>query len=264
MSRYYSSPPLTPEQEAANTASPERLQELVDHNGARVLRKAACNRAISRNMRLHIISKRCLTELLISFRNWQAITFVVTKSYLYDDGNYTDDSKSPYRDRDSLSITYYKFELEGTEDEESEIYEKLNKRLRMRNCEYKLCPNLDDMSCEYIGHQNNKEVATLRDIIISFFILLISFLIFFGGGYFWISSIKNFYYSFYPTFVNPFIALFQIFGIPLFIISLITGLEVILKERLYKRLIVPSIFLFIKLLQLVLNLSRLVVLVMLN
>jgi hypothetical protein len=255
---------MPPEQEAANTASPERLQELVNQNGLRVLKKAACNRAISRNMRLHIIVKRCLIELLISFSNWQAITFTVTKSYLYDDGNYTDDSKSPYRDRDSLSITYYKFELEGTENEENETYEKLNKRLGMRSCKSKLSPNLDDMSCEYIGHTNNKEVATLGDIITSSFILLISFLILFWGGNFWISLIKNPPYASPFTYATPFISLFQIFGVPLLIFSLILGLKIILTARLYKRLILPSIFLFIKLLQLLLNLLRLVVLVILN
>jgi hypothetical protein len=254
MSHYYSNPLLTPEQEAANTASSERLQALVSKNGARVLKKAACNRAISRKMRLHIISKRCLTEFLTSFRNWQAITFVFT----YDDGNYTDDSKSPYRDKDSVSIAYYKFELEGTEDEENEIYENLNKRLGMRSCESKIA-NLDDISCEYIGHKNNKEVTNLGDIVTSFFTLLISSLILYWSGNFWISTFKNSAY-----FVSPFIALFQIFGIPFFIFLLFLGLNIIFTKNLYKRLIVPSIFLFIKSVEVILKLSQLILLVMVN
>ena len=118
---HYSRPSLTPEQEAASTASPERLQELASQSGARILKKAACNRAISRKNRLHIITKECLNEFLISFRSWQKVTFTATNFYECDDGNYTDNSNSPYRQSDSVSITYYKFELEDTEDEENKI-----------------------------------------------------------------------------------------------------------------------------------------------
>jgi hypothetical protein len=254
-----SRPPLTPEQEAASTASPERLQELIrQYRSARMLRKAACNRAIARRIRFRIIPKRCLANFLASVERWHLVTFFATNFYEEDDGNYTDDSKSPYTRSESVHVSYYQFELERIESEE-EIYQKLNNRLGGHSCDSKLYPNLNDMSCEFTGHQNTKQVTTFSESLLCAFILLMVSLGLFWSGNLLVSNIKYLFDSFYNFFM-----LLMPFGVAFVAWIVLFGLASASIRGLYKRLVIPSISLFPEFVAMLFDLPRLILLIMVN